>query len=60
MAKTERRKDGEVETVKTTIVFELDTWKRLQHRAIDEGKSLQELVGKALKGYVDRWERSKR
>jgi predicted HicB family RNase H-like nuclease len=54
MAKTERRKDGEAETVKTTIVLERDTWKKLQHKAIDQGKSLQDLVGQALKKYVSR------
>ena len=38
--------------VKTTVKLSRDLWRRVQHRAIDEGCDLQDLIAKALEMYL--------
>jgi hypothetical protein len=38
--------------VKTTIVFREEVLKALQHRVIDEGRSMQEVVNRAITRYL--------
>jgi predicted HicB family RNase H-like nuclease len=40
------------ETVKTTLRLPVELWDRIQHRAIDEKLSLQQIAERALEEYL--------
>ena len=40
------------ETVKTTLRLPVELWDRIQHRAIDEKLSLQQIAERALEAYL--------
>lgn len=49
-------KEESADIVKTTIRVRRDLWDKVQHRAIDEKQSLQQIVERALEGYLKRGE----
>lgn len=42
------------EIIKTTIRVPRELWNAVQHRAIDEGTSAQDIINRALAGYLKR------
>jgi hypothetical protein len=45
-------KKAEPEIVKTTLRFPRTLWNKIQHRAVDEGLSLQDLAERAFVMYL--------
>lgn len=46
------KKSTKKETIRTTLVVQRDLWSRVQHRAIDERLTLQQLAERALEAYL--------
>lgn len=45
-------KKPESDTVRTTLVLERETWRRLRYRAADEGTNLQAVMTAAIEAYL--------
>ena len=50
---------AKVETKKVATRVSVELWRKIQYRALDEGRSVQDIVGDALVAYLKR-PRSKR
>jgi hypothetical protein len=49
-----KRKGGKIEMIRTSITMSLGLYKDLQHIAVEEDKTLKELMNKAIEEYVRR------
>jgi hypothetical protein len=45
-------KKPEADTVRTTVVLERETWRRLRYRAVDDGTNLQAVMTAAIEAYL--------
>lgn len=51
---TERQQEGSERTTKVTVRMPVDLVKALKHRAIDEGRTFQDLVAEAVRKFLGR------